>query len=208
MGQAEHRNAEFSLLFCWHRRRRVAADEHTIWPTRSQRGIRCGRCNVVSGVAPWTLPSEGSCKEFWALDGQEVHVVAGTMGTSRLLHGAAGDLQLRLSEGGTVWCGEHHVALMHDTDALAVGGERADATANNASNTAAEVLDASRLEQANVNTPIVRDDELSDASHSSRDSSEGARARADGRTQPTHLRVIISERPRRLQVQELAIIGF
>jgi hypothetical protein len=101
------------------------------------------------------------------------------MGASRLLRGGAGDLQLRLSDGATVWCGEHHVSLMDDTDALAVGGERADATANDASNTAAEVSDAPGLEQADVNTPIVSDDELSDASHASRDSSEGARARVE-----------------------------
>ena len=133
--------------------------------------------NVVSGVAGalvckgvGTLPGEGCCTEFWALDGQEV--AAGTIGASRLLHGAAGDLQLRLSEGATVWCGEHHVALMHDTDALAVGGERADATANNASNTAAEVSDTSGLKHVDINTPIVSDDELSDASHSSRDPCE------------------------------------
>ena len=128
---------------------------------------RCARCKGVGA-----LPGEGSCTEFWALDGQEV--AAGTIGASRLLHGAAGDLQLpdRLSEGATVWCGEHHVALMHDTDALAVGGERADATANNASNTAAEVSDTSGLKHVDINTPIVSDDELSDASHSSRDPCE------------------------------------
>jgi hypothetical protein len=140
--------------------------------------------NVVSGVAGalvckgvGTVSGDGTCMEFWALNGLEV--AAGTVGASRLLHGGAGDLQLRLSDGATVWCGEHHVSLIDDTDALAVGGERADLTANDASNTAAEVSDASGLEQADVNMPIASDDELSDASHASRDSSEGVRARAE-----------------------------
>ena len=94
--------------------------------------------NVVSGVAGalvckgvGTLPGEGSGKAFRAIDGQEV--AAGTMGTSRLFLGWAGALQLRLSsDGAFVWCGEHHVSLMDDIDALAVGGERAYATANDA----------------------------------------------------------------------------
>ena len=72
-----------------------------------------------------------------------------------------------------------HLPDARHSDALAVGGERADATANNASNTAAEVSDASGLKYVDVNTPIMSDDELSDASHSSRDSSEGTRARAE-----------------------------
>ena len=52
----------------------------------------CGGEESQPSKGVGTLPGEGSCKEWWALDGPEV--AAGTMGTSRLLHGGAGDLQL------------------------------------------------------------------------------------------------------------------
>jgi hypothetical protein len=139
MGQAEVlrwlllASAGRSRSRCTHEPANAQSTWYPAWPVRVAGALVC------KGVG--ALPGEGSCTEFWALDGQEV--AAGTIGASRLLHGGAGDLQLRLSEGAAVWCGEHHVSLMHDTDALAVGGERADATANNASNTAAKVSDAS-----------------------------------------------------------------
>jgi hypothetical protein len=144
-------------------------------PIRARVGCRV--INVVSGVTGalvskgvGNVRGEGTCEVYWALDGLEVE--ADTSGAAWLLCGGAGDLRLRLFDGTGVWCSEHHVSLINETDALAADGDGVDVMASEA----AKGSDASGLD---ANTPMASDaDNCSDVSHSSQDSPVGASARA------------------------------
>ena len=46
-------------------------------------------------------PGDGSCHDYWMLDGQEV--AADVAGAQRLMRGGTGDLQVRLENGASVW---------------------------------------------------------------------------------------------------------
>ena len=59
-------------------------------------------------------PGVGTCHSYWAVD--EVEVAEGTAHAACRMRGGTGDLQLRLTDGSTIWYNAHHCRPWEPTD--------------------------------------------------------------------------------------------
>ena len=81
----------------------------------SIRNIVLGITGALVAIGVGQEPGVGTCHSYWAVD--EVEVAEGTAHAARRVRGGTGDLQLRLTDGSSVWCNAHHCRPWEPTDA-------------------------------------------------------------------------------------------
>ena len=70
------------------------------------RNVALAVTGALATLGVGATPGDGTCENYWVVD--DVEVPAGTMNAVRRVRGGTGDLQLRLSDGSTLWCSSHH----------------------------------------------------------------------------------------------------
>ena len=81
----------------------------------SIRNISLGITGALVAIGVGQEPGVGTCHSYWAVD--EVEVAEGTAHAARRVRGGTGDLQLRLTDGSTIWCTGHHCRQWEPSDA-------------------------------------------------------------------------------------------